>query len=86
MTAIALNGFVSLGFRRGRVAASALLLRQHLEDESTRLTFVSSDRELKDAAEASRLTLIDPEEPHAASGITCRTGATRLDTVCHLYT
>jgi hypothetical protein len=42
--------------------ASALLLRQHLENESTQLTFVASDRELKDAAEASHLTLIDPED------------------------
>ena len=42
--------------------ASALLLRQHLEDETTQLTFVASDRELKNAAEASHLTLIDPEE------------------------
>jgi len=45
--------------------ASALLLRQYLEDESTRLTFVASDRELKDAAKASHLTLIDPEEQEA---------------------
>jgi hypothetical protein len=45
--------------------ASALLLRQHLEDESAQLTFVASDRELKDAAEASHLTLIDPEEQEA---------------------
>lgn len=46
--------------------ASALLLRQHLEeDESVHLTFVASDRELKDAAEASHLTLIDPEDHEA---------------------
>jgi predicted nucleic acid-binding protein len=47
--------------------ASALLLRQHLEeDESAHLTFVASDRELKDAAEASHLTLIDPEDQEAS--------------------
>jgi hypothetical protein len=45
--------------------ASALLLRQHLEDENAQLTFVVSDRELKDAAEASHLMFIDPEEQEA---------------------
>lgn len=45
--------------------ASALLLRQYLEDESTQLMFVASDRELKDAAKTSHLTLIDPEDQEA---------------------
>jgi hypothetical protein len=53
---------LSLRGADARHLASALLLRQHLEDESAQLTFVVSDRELKDAAEASHLTLIDPEE------------------------
>jgi len=54
-----------------RQVAQELALRGadaiHLEeDESAHLTFVASDRELKDAAEASHLTLIDPEDQEAS--------------------
>lgn len=42
--------------------SSALLLRQQLQQESDQLIVVASDNELKKAAQASSLTIIDPEE------------------------
>jgi hypothetical protein len=45
--------------------ASVLLLRSRLTEEDDQLTLVASDRELKDAAQSSNLTIIDPEEQEA---------------------
>lgn len=42
--------------------ASALLLQRHSADEDNRLIFVTSDHELKEAAQASGLIVIDPSE------------------------
>jgi hypothetical protein len=41
---------------------SALVLRRRFADAEERLVFVTSDRELKEAAQSSGLALIDPEE------------------------
>ena len=42
--------------------ASALLLQGRFEEESDRLILVTSDRELKQAAQESGLVVIDPDE------------------------
>jgi len=42
--------------------ASALVLQSRLVDAEDRLIFVAADRELKEAAQASGLAIIDPEE------------------------
>jgi hypothetical protein len=42
--------------------ASALVLQRRFADVEDRLVFVASDRELKEAAQSSRLAVIDPEE------------------------
>jgi uncharacterized protein len=42
--------------------ASALVLEGRFTDVEDRLLFVAADRELKDAAQASSLAVIDPEE------------------------
>jgi predicted nucleic acid-binding protein len=41
---------------------SALVLRRRFADAEDRLSFVASDRELKEAAQSSSLVVIDPEE------------------------
>jgi hypothetical protein len=41
--------------------ASALVLQRRFADAEDRLVFVASDRELKEAAQASGLAVIDPE-------------------------
>lgn len=47
--------------------ASALLLQRHSADEDNRLIFVTSDHELKEAAQASNLVVIDPNEKEVNS-------------------
>ena len=42
--------------------ASALVLQSRLVDAEDRLIFVAADRELQEAAQASGLAIIDPEE------------------------
>ena len=42
--------------------ASALVLQSRLVDAEDRLIFVAADRELQEAAQASGLAIVDPEE------------------------
>jgi hypothetical protein len=42
--------------------ASALVLQSRFVDAEDRLIFVAADRELQEAAQASGLAIIDPEE------------------------
>jgi len=42
--------------------ASALLLQDRFAEENDQLIFVTSDHELKDAAQGSGITVIDPDE------------------------
>ena len=42
--------------------ASALVLQRRFADAENHLVFVASDRELKEAAQASGLAVIDPED------------------------
>jgi len=42
--------------------ASALMLQSRFADDDDRLVFVTSDRELREAAQISGLDTVDPEE------------------------
>ena len=47
--------------------ASALMLRRRFEDEEDRLILVTSDQELKEAAQSVDLTVSDPNEEESSS-------------------
>jgi hypothetical protein len=61
--------------------ASALMLQGRFVDTEDRLIFVASDHELKEAAQSSGLTVIDPEEQEKQTPSRAGDGAQEEDEI-----